>query len=241
MVLTANGGRDERTTKMDDSNGDASVDKLTESEARKEALAEEAEDRLHNKGAHWRDWMYIGDEIAVGQAKAMRAANTNKPFGRAYTRAFGDWLKARPWAERIDTGTRANLLWIMDHRSQIDDWRDRLAQNERDKMNHPTTCKRRYEATHKIKDGDPNAKKRETAKEAYLRELAIKDAEIAKLKQQLRNGENGSLFDLRKSPLKTIGKIIGENMDLDRMKQLQKEIARQIADRKAKLTPAQAG
>jgi hypothetical protein len=89
----------------------------TESEARKEKLAEEAEDRIR-KGAHWTDWMYVADGFAVGRAKAMRAAGTNQPYGRAYTKAFGDWMAERPWTKNIDTGTRSVLLWVADRRQR---------------------------------------------------------------------------------------------------------------------------
>ena len=52
-------------------------------------LAKEAEDRIR-KGAHWTDWMYGADGFAVRRAKAMGEAGTNQPYGKAYTRAFGD-------------------------------------------------------------------------------------------------------------------------------------------------------
>jgi hypothetical protein len=119
-----------------------------QSEDRKEALAAEADTRIKG-GAHWNDWMYLADGFAVGVTKAMRAAGTNKPYGKAYTRLFGEWLEARPWAKRYDKGTRSNLLWCADHRSEIEEWRSGLAQNERDKLNHPTNLRRKYEAAHK--------------------------------------------------------------------------------------------
>src|SRR3984957_17079794 len=138
-----------------------------QSEERKETLAAEADGRISG-GAHWNDWMYIADGFAVGVAKAMRAANTNRPYGKAYTRLFGDWLEERPWAKRYDKGTRSNLLWCAHHRSEIEEWRSGLAQNERDKLNHPTNFRRKYEAAHKAKD--PDEPKKETAGDNLLRE-----------------------------------------------------------------------
>ena len=174
------------------------MDDETESEARKEKLAEEADDRVYKKDAHWTDWMFIADGIAVGQAKAMRAAGTNRPYGKAFTRAMGSWLKDRPWANRYDKGTRSNLLWCADHRSEIDAWRDTLAQNERAKLNHPTALKRRYDAAHRpVTAIDPNAQPKETKTEALMRDNAQLWDENAKLKRQVQAGE-GSLFDLRR-------------------------------------------
>lgn len=214
----------------------------TDDDVRREALAADAAERI-KRGQHWTDWMLVADGLMVGRIKAMYAAGTNVPKGKGYGRAMKEWLDPRPWAREIDNPTRDSLFWCAKNRSEIEIWRDTLAQNDRARLNHPTAMRRRYEASHRIKDKDDEngneKKKKETAKEAYLREIAEKDAEIAQLKQQLRNG--GSLFDLHKSPLKFIGKVISENMDIDRMKQLQKEIAKQIADRKAKLTTAQAG
>ena len=71
------------------------MDRVSEREAEKEKLAEEAEERIRT-GAHWTDWMFVADGLAVGQAKAMRAAGTNRPYGREFTRQMGIWLKAPP-------------------------------------------------------------------------------------------------------------------------------------------------
>jgi hypothetical protein len=139
-----------------------------QSEDRKEALAAEADARIKNS-AHWNDWMYIADGFAVGRTKALRAAGTNSPHGKAYNRIFGEWLAERPWAKRYDKGTRSNLLWCADHRSEIEEWRSKLAQNERDKLNHPTNARRKYEAAHK-KVESPDEPKKETAKDSLVRE-----------------------------------------------------------------------
>jgi hypothetical protein len=139
-----------------------------QSEERKETPAAEADGRIKG-GAHWNDWMYIADGFAVGVAKAMRGANTNRPYGKAYTRLFGEWLQERPWAKRYDKGTRSNLLWCADHRSEIEEWRSGLAQNERDKLNHPTNFRRKFEAAHRKAEA-PDEPKKETAKDSLVRE-----------------------------------------------------------------------
>ena len=206
------------------------MDTETESDARKEKLAEEAEDRIR-RGAHWTDWMYVADGFAVGRAKAMRAAGTNQPYGKAYTRAFGDWMRERPWAreERIDKGTRSNLLWAADHRSEIEAWRDTLTQSERAKMNHPTTLRRRYDAAHKVAAVDPKAPKRETDKEALVRRNTELEDENAKLKR-----DGGSLFTLDSSH-KMIAKIMGEEKGVSWLQAHQKAVAAEIADLKTRM------
>jgi hypothetical protein len=181
-----------------------------ESEERKEALAVEADTRIKG-GAHWNDWMYVADGLAVGVAKAMRAASTNRPYGKAYTSAFGEWLKARPWANRYDKGTRSNLLWCADHRSEVEDWRTGLAQNERDKLNHPTNFRRKFEAAHKAKD--PNEPKKETARDNLLRENEELLAKVKDMEARLEERSEGSVIDdtlsvLLRKDAETIGDTI---------------------------------
>ena len=219
------------------------MDTETESDARKEKLAEEAEDRIR-RGAHWTDWMYVADGFAVGRAKAMRAAGTNQPYGKAYTRAFGDWMRERPWAreERIDKGTRSNLLWAADHRSEIEAWREALTQGERAKMNHPTTLKRRFEAAHKVTAVDPNAPKKETTRESLVRENEDLWAENAKLKRRVESGD-GSLFDLRRDSIDAIVNVIAGNVPLGRFQSLQRSMTEKLDGLKAaeKTKQAKAG
>ena len=169
------------------------MNKVEESEERKERLAAEADIRIKS-GMHWRDWMFVADGMAVGQAKAMRLASTNRPYGKAYQRAFGDWLKDREWANRHDKGARSNMLWCVDHISEINAWRERLGQKERDKLNHPTTVKRAFEAAHRDPI-DPNAPKRETKAEALARENAELWDKIKELERQVQT-EGSSCSDL---------------------------------------------
>ena len=125
---------------------DSDTDRPSESEARKEQLGAEAFECIKK---HWTHWRHIATCFAVGNTKAMREAGTNRPYGRAYTHAFGKWLDAEPWRRTYDKVTRSHLLWVADHSNEIDDWRNTLAQNVRDKLNHPSTLKRHYEAAHR--------------------------------------------------------------------------------------------
>lgn len=227
---------------MNDGNKEeAPVDKATESEERKEKLAEEADARIKS-GAHWKDWMYIADGLAVGQAKAMRAAGTNRPYGKAFTREMGLWLKDRSWANRYDKGTRSNLLWCVDHRSEIEDWRETLAQNVRDKMNHPTTLKRAYDAAHKVVAVDPNAPKKETKTEALATENAMLWDKVKKLERQVESGD-GSLFDLKRDSVEAIIDTIAGTVSIGRFDSMTNAMIKKRAAWKAaeKAKQAKAG
>jgi hypothetical protein len=64
-------------------------------------------------------------------------------------------MSTRPWALELDKPTRAHLFWCVDHRSEIEAWREILAQNERARLiNHPTAMKRRYETAHATQERD---------------------------------------------------------------------------------------
>jgi hypothetical protein len=217
------------------------LDAETESEARKEALAAEADGRIQ-RGAHWSDWMYIADGFAVGRDKAMRVAGTNRPFGKAYTRAFAEWASTKPWVKNYDKGTRSNLLWCADHRSEVEAWRETLAQNERAKLNHPTNLKRRYDAAHALRGArDPAAPKKETKVEALTRE---NEALWSKNKSLERRAESdGSLFDLRRDSIEAIVDVIAGNVPLGRFQSLQRAMTSKLAELKAadKTKQAKAG
>ena len=173
-----------------DTEGEARKDR--EGEARKEALAAKANDRV-KRGANWADWCLIADGLAVGRVKAMRRAKTNQPLGGAYGRAFAQWMAERPWARNINKATRNHLLWVAAHRSEIEAWRETLTQRDRGRMNHPTSLRRRWDASHK-----PT-----TVREALVRELRAQiarlelRAEIARLKHMIEHCD-GSLFNLRR-------------------------------------------
>jgi hypothetical protein len=111
--------------------------------------------------------------------------------------------ETRPWARDLDKATRAHLFWRAEFRTQIEEWRDTLAQNERSKLNHPTAMKRRYEATDKVpavKDGE--AKDGEKLTKAA--EIVRLENENETLKREIdwlkaRPTTDGGLFDLAKT------------------------------------------
>jgi hypothetical protein len=212
----------------------------TDSEARKEALAAEADDRIKRR-AHWEDWCFIADGFAVGRAKAMRQADTNQPFGKAYTVCFGDWMAARPWAKNTDRTTRNHLLWVADHRSEIEAWRVTLAQSERAKLNHPTALRRRYDSAHKTAVVAPQAKK-ETKAEALVRENEELWAKAKKLERQITDGD-GSLFDLKRDSIEAIVNVMAGTVSLGRFESLQRAMTKKLAELKAddKAKQAKAG
>jgi hypothetical protein len=210
---------------------------LTDDEKRKEELAAEAATRIKT-GQHWTDWMMVGDGLMVGRHIAMHSAGTNAPKGKGYAKAFSAWMATRSWAFELDNPTRHDLFWCVDHRSEIEVWRDTLAQNERTRINHPSAMKRRFEATHRMKDDVDAAPKRETRYQKLEREFEQVATERDQLKKKFASGD-GSLFDLKRDSAADIAKTIAANVTFNKLKTIQQELAKAIAA--AKQQQAHAG
>jgi hypothetical protein len=104
-------------------------------------------DRL-NTGCEWSDWQKVGAALAAGRTEAMRIANTNRPKGRKYNRAFGDVLKREQLGtDRLDSATRNQLLQIEENKSAIEEWRATLAPAQRLRLNHPSAVWRNWQRT----------------------------------------------------------------------------------------------
>jgi hypothetical protein len=206
------------------------MDESTPDEARKEELAEQAADRI-KKGQHWVDWMLLGDGLMVGRNKAMFAAGTNQPKGKGYAKHFSAWLKARPWAD-LDNPTRRDLFWCVEHRSEIEVWRETLAQNERIRLNHPSAMKRRYEAKHQVpveRDaGDGAHAPKEGRYQKLEREYEALATEHSALKERLDRSGGGSLFDLHRDTAADIADTILRHVKLARTRGIRDALTKVI-------------
>jgi hypothetical protein len=93
----------------------------------------------------YNDWMAVGEALDIGRSECMRLARSNEPRGRAYTETFSKWLAENGFAD-IDKGTRSRLDEIMRNRPAIEAWRATLASNERQRINHPSSIWRKWQA-----------------------------------------------------------------------------------------------
>jgi hypothetical protein len=198
-------------------------------EERRLQAAADAAERI-KRGQHWLDWMYVAEGIGVGRAQAMRLTGTNQPVGRAYNQMFGRWLNEHKWARDLDKPTRAHLFWCLDHRTDIDSWRETLASNERARLNHPTAMKRRYEATHRS-DATAREKPPETERDRLLREIERVTGEREAWRKRAET--EGSLFDLKKDTVADIARTIAGNLSPHRLQSLSRALIDEIARRKA--------
>lgn len=97
------------------------------------------------KSKSWTDWLQVGEALQVGRDWAMNQAGTNKPEGKAYNVAFGEWL-TKYKLDDMDKGDRSRLFAVMDNLPAIEEWRQALTLTERMKLNHPQAVLRRWKA-----------------------------------------------------------------------------------------------
>jgi hypothetical protein len=169
---------------------DIVLSKSAERDAAIEALAAAAYERVYHEQTHWADWMYIADGLMVGRRFALAQSGQQEPRGKGYALAFSEWMSTRPWARELDNPTRNDLFWCAEHRSEIEDWRDKMGEHERQKKNHPTHMKRAFLDFHKppeIEDEAEEKKKKRREKKnadmlALSQELAKARSTIVQMK-----------------------------------------------------------
>jgi hypothetical protein len=171
----------------------------------RERLAAEAFVRVRS-GQHWRDWCLIAEGMAAGRERAMREAGTNDPVGRGYNAAFGRWMDKNGWPRKVDKATRNHLLWVADRFAQIEAWRETLASNKREALNHPTAVRRAFEAAHRVA-ADKAAETAKLSPVAKLKE-ALRVSEEERHVWERRAKDGGSLFNLRRDRAEDIVRII---------------------------------
>jgi len=102
----------------------------------------------------WGDWMIIGEGLLEGRRWAMQMAGTNRPEGKGYVTAFGEWIK-RYKVDDMDKSDRAKLLQLMEERPAVEEWRAGLPDYERRSLNHPVIVWRKWTAATRVKKPKP--------------------------------------------------------------------------------------
>jgi hypothetical protein len=80
----------------------------------------------------------LGDRRAlqIGREVSLKAASTNRPFGKPYTRHMAAWLEANG-LDSIGQQVRYRLLLVLENLPAIKRWRETLTEGHRLKLNHP--------------------------------------------------------------------------------------------------------
>lgn len=104
---------------------------------------QEAWHRLE-QGHSWDDWLAVGEAIQYGRHLAMLEAHTNEPSGPRYQAVFGEWLQTTGF-HQIDKAARSRLFDCLEHRAEIEAWRQKLPLNKRLQLNHPDSIWRNWQ------------------------------------------------------------------------------------------------
>ena len=96
--------------------------------------------RRLKRDKNWLDWVKVGEALQIGREWAMNQAGTNRPEGKGYNMAFGEWM-AKYKLDDMDKGDRSRLFTVIDNLSMIEDWRRTLTLTERlEARPIPTRC-----------------------------------------------------------------------------------------------------
>ena len=147
--------------------------------------------RRLKKDKNYGDWIKVGEAHQVGREWAMNQAGSNKPEGKAYNVAFGEWL-SRYKFDDMDKGNRSRLFELMENLPQIEEWRRTLPLSERLKLNHPNAVLRKWKAFMKPEPRDEHGEPKPTLRDSVVNlseEVTAKDREIADLKSHIEELE----------------------------------------------------
>ena len=125
------------------------------------------------KSKDWNLWLVVGEAMATGRHMAMQGAKVNRPEGRGYNELFSQWLSRYKLSE-IDKVTRSHLLIVMEHKSEVEEFRNSLPLSERMRLNHPSVMLRHWRKATAVK-------KPKVPKPDYQGELDSMAAHVAEL------------------------------------------------------------
>jgi hypothetical protein len=135
----------------------------------------------------WGDWLKVGEALQVGRDWAMNQAQTNRPEGKGYNLAFGEWL-ARYKLDDMDKGDRSRLFEVMDNLANVTSWRQTLTLTQRLALNHPSAVWRKFKVAIEPEKTDPTAEPKPTLRDSVVNlseDNHAKDLEIAQLKARV--------------------------------------------------------
>jgi hypothetical protein len=91
------------------------------------------------RGATFADWLKVAIALAVGREHCLHLAGANRPFGKRYNFAMGQWLRENGF-DGISGQERHMCLKVLDAREAIEAWRSGLTEQKRRRLNHPGAC-----------------------------------------------------------------------------------------------------
>jgi hypothetical protein len=146
-------------------------------EAQNEIMSGALAIRLIRQHEDYSRWVSVGRALLRLQEEAMHLSGSNSPQGRGYTAIRAELGSRVPDLDAIDKASKAHAVWLAKNLDAVEEWRKTLAVNLRDQLNHPSSVKRRYDATHGEARATDGAKP--------LSPAAKRDVEIVRLQEAL--------------------------------------------------------
>jgi hypothetical protein len=173
-------------------------------EAQNEIMAGALAIRRIREHEDYHHWTQVGRALLRLQEEALHLSGSNSPHGRGYTAIRAELGSRVPDLEELDKTSKAHATWLAKNFAAVEQWRSTLAANQRDRLNHPSVIKRRFEATHgEMKAASPTAEKPvslvERVKAENVRLQEELDAADAKIRR-LERAEGDMLLISRKDP-----------------------------------------
>jgi hypothetical protein len=139
----------------------------------------------------WSEWMIIGEGLLEGRRWAMAQAGVNKPEGKGYVVAMGEWL-VRYKVDDMDKGDRAKLLQLMEERPAVEEWRASLTDHERRNLNNPVVIWRKWTAMTRVRKPRPHptSSKEMARAQRTIDQLQARNEE---LQEEVANGSDETL------------------------------------------------
>jgi hypothetical protein len=179
--------------------------------------------RRINQHEDFRDWLQVGQALQAMQLAAQKLSGHNATAGRAYNMAYKVIAAQVPDLAAINPTTRSHAIWLAANRESICAWHQRLPSNIRQQVNHPSTCKRRYE-----RDTKPPSEKKPGASPTAKRDEAIRQLseENDALKKRLANGANGDVINMKDKPSDIARVLFERHIPAKRLANIARELAK---------------
>jgi hypothetical protein len=106
------------------------------------------------------DWMAIGGALLVLRAQAMRESKSNSCYGPRYQASINRLLDSNGLQD-IDSHERRGAIIMVEHRAEIERWRNGLDEVARRRANHPNTIVAHWRRNSSPRRSGPKPKPKE--------------------------------------------------------------------------------
>jgi len=93
----------------------------------------------------WELWMAVGTALLLLRDKVLKATGSPRPIGKTYNSGLSELLSRFDLV--MDGGTRTRLFDLLEHRLEVEKWRDILTPDQARTFTHPNSVWRAWKAS----------------------------------------------------------------------------------------------